>query len=103
MRHLYLVPRAVIDAMPTIGQSQWMLTPADPSLCLLVVEQWAGHELQDRFEADPRVQELLPWNEGQPAPAVLLGARGLLAAIDATDTLGSALFKIRAGWAACRW
>lgn len=104
MRCLYLAPSTLI-ATARIGAHHALPLPADPTRCLLVVEQWVSDEAQDAFEAYPNVVPLNPWNADKPAaPELISGFQGnKVASPNISDTQDSALWKIRALWPTARY
>lgn len=106
MKSIYLVP-AVLLAGRDIGAHHALECP-DPSMRLLVVEQWISDVAQDAFEAHPLVTQLHPWDADKPAPASLVAAfttakSSSVADVSALDTVSTALWKIRAGWPMARY
>ena len=104
MNCLYLAPAARLIGRE-IGAHQALTCP-DPTMCLVMVERWVSDVAQDAFEAFPDVVPLFAWDGGKLVPAALLAAfsKGLpVANLSALDTLGSALWKIRAAWPAARY
>lgn len=104
MNCLYLAPRSLIDGLK-IGPHDAYDCPSSPGMCLLVVMQWVNKDSQDRFESDPTVLELSPWDADKPAPATLVAAfsNNKIASVSVADTIGSALWKIRAWAPAARY
>src|SRR5882672_1973027 len=76
MRHIYLVPAAVIDGLVAdglrIGGCQCCACLGD--MRLVVVDNWGTDSAQDSFEAHPDVVQFYPWDAEKPVPAALVAA-----------------------------
>jgi hypothetical protein len=104
VKSLYFVSGAALQAVGPIPGA--LVYDFAGDWHLLIVEQWSDHELQDRLEGFPvsDVIGLQPWDYTKPAPAALVSTftDSKVASVDATDTIETALWKIRAQCAAAR-
>ena len=98
MRHLYLVTQPVFDAVGSIPAAA--IYDLKGGWHLLVVEQWLDHTQQDQLEAYPETAVITcqPWDYARLVPNGLVAAMtgNKVVSVAPTDTIGSALWKVRA-------
>lgn len=103
MRHIYLVPAALLDGLKIGAHEAWVCP--DPLMRLLMVDEWVSDQAQDTFEAHPEVLEIGPGDASKPVPPALVSAftGSKIASLSVADTTGSALWKIRTQCPAARF
>ena len=87
MSYYYTAPTALVDANPPRAPHDRLVSPDDPTLSFVVVNQWPATADRDGWESLPGVVEHPIWTFGQPVPPTVLAAFASLAKASPSDTV----------------
>lgn len=101
MKCFYHVSSAVFDAVKPRAGFHAQPSVHDPTLTLVVVEEWPNYAAQDEWEALPGVTCYPIWEWSKPAPLQMIAAHVKDGAMEG-ESVGQVMERIRKTWPAVR-